>query len=163
MADKILTLTWEAIQNRSQKVGVGAFLTASDTTAVTTAYTRLEGTFSNVELEWFELDVPSGKLKYNPTDGLARTMLLNYSGYLSCPNFNDIATIGIEVTRDEVAAIVTGTETAIICLQSNSPYSFGRVYPLPLESGDLIEIQIKGDASFTVTMNEFSTTLIKFY
>ena len=158
-----LNFSEQAVNNRVAKVGLGAFLASSTNTPVTTAYTRLLGTFTNVESEGFELDVPSGKLKYNPDDGLDRTFTLVMSGQVNCPNVNDVATIGLEVTRDEVAAIVVGTEVATTCRTAGSPYSFSRVYPLSLEVGDLFEIQIKGDASFTVSVDEFSTTLTKFY
>ena len=159
----ILNFTWAAVNDRVAKVGIGAYLTASTPTPSTTAYTRLLGAFTNVETEGFEYNVAEGKMMYNPADGLSRTFNLLMSGQLNCPNVNDVATIGLELTRDGVAGIVTGTEISVTCRTASSPYSFSRVYPIALEVGDLFEIQIKGDASFTITVDEFSTTLTKFY
>lgn len=153
----------QALNNRVAKVGVGAYLTAQANTTVTTAYTRLLGTFSNVELEGFEIDDTTSKLMYNPEDGLARTFKLNYSGELSCTGINDVAIVGIELTRDGSSSIVTGTECSTTCRTADSPFPFSKVFPIELEVGDLIEIQVKGDDSFTVTMYEFATTLTKFY
>lgn len=158
-----LSKPWEAIDNRTAKVGVGAYLTSATTTPVTTTYTKLLGIFNNVELEGFEFDATSGKLKYNPDDGTDRTFLLTYSGNVECPSPNDEVTVGIEVTTDSVASIVLGTETSITCRSSNSPYAFDKTFPLSLTVGDLIEIQVKGDSSFTLQVDEFSTTLTKFY
>jgi len=154
---------WQGIANKIAKVGIGAYLGTPTTTDVDGTYTRLLGTFTNVQSEGFELDVPSGKVKYNPVDGVNRTFNLNYSGDVSCPTNNDEVTIGIEVTRSAVAAIVTGTETTVKCRTNSTPYTFSKIFPLDLEVGDLIEIQIKGDATFTATMIEFATTLTKFY
>ena len=159
----VITLPSQAINDRVAKVGVGAYLTSPATTAVTTAYTRLLGTFTNVELEGFELDGTSGKLMYNPDDGLNRTFLLLYSGNVQGASSNDIVIVGIEITRDSVSAITSGTEVATICRVASSPYPFAKVFPLSLEVGDLIELQVKGDSSFTLTMDEFATTLTKFY
>ena len=152
----------EVVDKRIAKVGVGAYLTASATTAVTTSYTTLLGTFDNVEISGFEIDVPTSKLKYLPSDGVTRTFNLIYSGVVKCPSNNDVVTVGIEHTNGS-AAIVAGTETAITCRIGGSSYPFAKVFPMTLESGDLIEIQVKGDASFTLTMDEFSTTLTKMY
>lgn len=158
-----LNVPWQAVENRVAKVGVGAILSAEDTTDVTTTYARLEGTFTNIELEGFELDVSTSKLKYNPSDGVARTFKLSYSGEMTCPSVNDIGSIAIELTRAAVSEIINGSESNVTCRTANSPYSFSRVLPVTLEVGDLIEIQVKGDASFTLTMKAFTTTLTKFY
>ncbi len=154
---------WQGIANKIAKVGIGAFLATPTTTDVNGTYTRLLGTFTNVQIEGFEFDVPSGKLKYNPIDGVNRTLKLIYSGDVSCPSNNDEVTIGIELTRDSVESIVTGTETTVKCRTNSTPYTFSKVFPLDVEVGDLIEIQIKGDATFTATMIEFATTMTKFY
>ena len=158
-----LNFPWSEVNNRVAKVGVGSSLSAATNTPVTTTYTRLLGTFTNTELEGFELDEATDKLKYNPADGLDRTFDLIYTGQLNCPNLNDVATIGIELTRDASSSIVDGTETAVTCRTAGSDYSFARYFPLAIKVGDLIEIQIKGDASFTVTVDEFSTSLTKKY
>jgi len=163
MSTKELNFTWGAVNNRVAKIGVGAYLSASDTTDVTTSYIKLEGTFVNVEFEGFEIDGATSKLKYNPADGIDRTFKLAYSGEGHCPTKNDEFTVGIEVTNDGTPAIVTGTESVVKCRTAGSPYGFSRVFPLSLEVGDLIQIQVKGDASFTLTMDEFTTTLTKFY
>ncbi len=163
MSYQFLYETWADIAKKIATVGIGAFLTSSDTTAVTTSYVRLEGTFDNVEDEMFEINLSTERIKYNPVDGLTRTFTLTYTGDLSCPSNNDVATIGIEVTHDEVSTIVNGTEAHVTCRVGGSAYPFAKAYPLTLEANDEFEIQIKGDSSFTVTMNEFATTMTKFY
>jgi len=163
MADKILNFTWEAVNNRVAKVGAGAYLTTPTPTPVTTTPTRLLGTFTNVEAEGFEIDGATGKLKYNPTDGLARTFVLIYSGNVEGAGSNDIVGVTIEVVRDSVASIIPGSSTETICRLSASPYPFSRGVPYTYEVGDLIEIQVYGDSSFTLIMAEFTTNLFKFY
>lgn len=159
----VLNFPWEAVNNRVAKVGVGAYLTASADTACTTAYTRMLGTFENEEISGFEIDATTSKLKYNPEDGVARTFMLIYAGEGSCPTNNDHYTVGVELTRDDSSAIVTGTENQVTCRSAGSPYPCMKVFLLPLQVDDLIEIQLKADGTKTVTMDEFSAVLVKVY
>ena len=158
---KELNFPWSAVNNRVAKIGVGAYLTASANTAVTTSYTRLLGTFNNEFLEGFIIDTGNGdKLTYQPDDGLTRTFLLIYSGEVSAPTNNDEITVGIE-KGDGTPAIVSGTVRTVDCRVANSPYVIASVYPITLEDGDTIEIQIKGDRSFTATVSQFSAVITK--
>ena len=158
-----LNFSEQAVNNRVAKVGVGAYLSTATDTPVTTAYTRLLGPFVNVELEGFEIDGTSGKLMYNPDDSFVRTFVLQYAGNLNCPSLNDIATIGIQLTRATVESMIPGSETPVTCRTAGSDYHFARTTPVTFEVGDLIEIQVKGDSSFTCNVANFVTTLTKFY
>lgn len=159
MAD-VLNFPWAAVNNRVAKVGVGARLSAAADTPVTTAYTRLLGTFTNVALEGFEIDGTSGKLTYRPDDGVSRTFLLIWSAQVEAPSVNDEITIGIEYGDGSPTVVA---ERTIICRTADSPYSAMALYPITLDDEDTIEIQIKGDSSFTATVDAFGTALIKMY
>ena len=161
MADA-LNFPWLAVNNRVAKSGVGAYLTAPADTAVTTSYTRLLGTFSNVEISDFEIDGTSGKLTYRPADGVSRTFLLLYSAQVEAPSVNDVITIGVEAGNG-APAIIAGSERSVVCRTAGSPYAIANVIPVTLDDEDTIEIQIKGDSSFTATVDEFSTALIKMF
>lgn len=156
-----LNKEWAAVENRTEKVGVGAYLTASAVTAVTTDYTRLLGTFSNIVLEGFIIN-GDDKLEYAPADGISRTFLLKYSGEVQGEVVNDLITIGIE-TGNGTLGILAGSETTVTCRTASSPYVMAKNIPITLDDGDTVEIQIKGDASFDATVNEFSTSLIKYF
>lgn len=157
-----LNKPWEAVENRTEKCGVSAYLTASANTAVTTSYTKLLGTFSNKVIEDFEIDGTSGKLTYRPADGITRIFKLDYACTVSAPNVGDIITIGVEA-GDGAPVIIPGSETSITCRTAGDPYFGGAITSIELVPEDTIEIQIKGDASFTATVEEFSTSLVKMF
>lgn len=163
MGTKSLNFPWSQINDFGGKAGVGAYLTAPATTDVTTAYTTLLGTFNNVVSEMFIINL-DGKLEYSPSDGISRTFQLLYSATVQAPNVGDIITIGVEIGNGS-PVIVAGTEVAIFCKTANVPYNGAMVLPIAalMEPGDTIEIQIKGDSSFTATVNAFNTSLMKFY
>ena len=151
---------WQAIDDRNAMVGVGARLSAAADTAVTTSYTRLLGTFTNEALSGFEIDGTTGKLTYRPDDGLTRTFLLIWSAQVEAPTVNDEITIGVEYGNGTPVIVA---ERTIICRTADSPYSATALFPITLDDEDTIEIQIKGDSSFTATVDAFGTALIKMY
>ena len=155
-----LNFPWAAVNNRVAKAGVTAYLTASANTAVTTSYTKLLGTFSNEFIEFFEIDGTSGKLTYRPDDGVSRDFKVDYSCEVSAPSVNDVITFGVEAGNGS-PVIVPGSEVSITCRTAGSPYPGGAIAHVRLDPEDTIEIQIKGDSSFTATVNQFSTSLIK--
>lgn len=159
MADKVLNFPWEAVNNRVAMVGVGAELTAPATTPVTTSYTRLLGTFENEFIEGFFIDTENdNKLTYHPDDGTTRTFQLYWSAQVEAPTNNDEITIGIEY-GDGVTEVVA--ERTAFCRVADSPYGMSTVYIIELNDMDTIEIKIKGDSSFTATVDAFNTTLLK--
>ena len=154
-----LNVPWLAIQNRIALVGVGAELTASATTPVTIAYTRLLGTFENEFIEGFFIDTENdNKLTYHPDDGVTRTFKLQWSGQVEAPTNNDKITIGIEYGNGTTEIVA---ERTILCRVADSPYNISALYVITLNDMDTIEIQIKGDSSFTATVDAFSTVLSK--
>ena len=156
---KELNKSWTAVDNRTAKVGAGARLTASADTAVTTSYTRLLGTFENEFIEGFFIDTENdNKLTYHPSDGITRTFLLLWSAQVSAPGVGDIVTIGIEYGNGTTEVVA---ERSITCRTAGSPYGATAVYVIELADGDTVEIQIKGDSSFTATTTAFGTALTK--